>query len=212
MDAGLDVDGADVSADMLAQARRLATARGVNPTLTAQPVSGLDLDRRYATIYMCDSFGIGGPRADDIEGLRRILAHLEPGGALVLSHDPPYAEEESEWIRWLPHRHGDPKPWPETGDRRRAADGDELELLFRERSWDPLLQQAVLEVRARRWRDDRLEQEEEHAIVLAVYLPQEIVTMLELLGFEDVEIVTAYTGEPATADDTHVVFIARRSA
>ena len=210
MEAGLDVDGADVSPDMLAQARRLATARGLNPTLTAQPMRGLDLDRRYATIFMCDSFGIGGPRSDDLEGLRRTLAHLEPGGALVLSHYPPYSEEESEWVRWLPHRHGEVEPWPETGDRRRAADGDELELLFHERSWDPLLQQSVLEVRARRWRDDRLEEEEEHAIVLAAYFPQEIVTMLEVVGFEDVEIVAAYTGEPATSDDAHMVFIARR--
>ncbi len=46
--------------------------------------------------------------------------------------------------------------------------------------------------------------------MLAAYFPQEIVTMLEVVGFEDVEIVAAYTGEPATSDDAHMVFIARR--
>jgi SAM-dependent methyltransferase len=211
-EAGLDVDGADVSPDMLAQARRLAAARGLNPTLTEQPISGLDLARRYRTIFICDSFGIGGPRNDDLEGLRRVHAHLVPGGALVLSHHLPYGEEEGEWLRWLPYRHGDTESWPETGDRRTAADGDELELTFRERSWDPLLQRSVLEMRARLWRDDRLVREEEQAIVLSAYFAQEIVTMLEVAGFIDVEVQRAYTGEPASSDDTHVVFIARRPA
>jgi SAM-dependent methyltransferase len=210
MEAGLEVDGADVSPDMLAQARRIAAARGIDPTLTAQPISELNLARRYGTIFICDSFGIGGPRSDDLEGLRRVFAHLQPGGALVFSHHVPYGDEESEWLRWLPHRHGDTEPWPATGDRRRTADGDELELLFRERSWDPLLQRSILEARARRWRDDQLVQEEENAIMLSAYFAQEIVTMLEVVGFVDVEIRHAYTGEPASSDDTHVVFIAKR--
>ena len=185
---------------------------GLNPTLTEQPISGLDLARRYRTIFICDSFGIGGPRKDDLEGLRRVYAHLVPGGALVLSHHLPYGDEEGEWLRWLPHRHGDTESWPETGDRRTAADGDELELLFRERSWDPLLQRSILEMRARLWRDDRLVREEEQAIVLSAYFAQEIVTMLEVVGFVDVEVQCAYTGEPASSDDTHVVFIASRPA
>jgi SAM-dependent methyltransferase len=212
MEAGFQIDGVDASPDMLAQARRLAAARGLNPTLTVQPIRGLNLARRYGTIFICDSFGIGGPRPDDLEGLRRAFAHLEPGGALVFSLHLPYGDEESEWLRWLPNRHGGTEPWPETGDRRQIADGDELELLFRERSWDPLLQRSILEVRARRWRDDRLVQEEEHAIVLSAYFAQEVVTMLEVVGFVDVEIQNAYTGKPASSDDTHVVFIARRSA
>ncbi len=210
--AGLDVDGADVSPDMLAQAQRLAAAQGTHPTLTPQAIRELDLPRHYRTVFICDSFGIGGSRADDLEGLRRIHAHLEPGGALVFSHHLPYGDEESEWLRWLPHRHGEAEPWPETGDRRQAADGDELELVFRERSWDPLLQRSILEVRARQWHDDRLMLEEERDIVLSAYFPQEVVTILEIVGFADVEIQNAYSGEPATSDDTHVVFIARRAA
>ncbi len=213
MEAGLDVDGVDVSPDMLAQADKLAAARGLHPTLTAQPIRELSLARRYGTIFICDSFGIGGPRSDDLEGLRRVLAHLEPGGALVFSHHLPYGDEESEWLRWLPQRHGGAEPWPEAGDRRRATDDDELELVFRERSWDPLLQRSILEVRIRRWRDHQLvAQEEEHAIVLSAYFAQEVVTMLETVGFVDVEIQNAYTGAPATGDDTHVVFVARRPA
>jgi hypothetical protein len=57
-----------------------------------------------------------------------------------------------------------------------------------------------------------LVREEEQAIVLSAYFAQEIVTMLEVAGFIDVEVQRAYTGEPASSDDTHVVFIARRPA
>ena len=56
---GLDVDGADVSSDMLAQAARLAEERGVKPALYAQAMHELDLPRRYRTIFICDSFGLG---------------------------------------------------------------------------------------------------------------------------------------------------------
>lgn len=210
LESGLDIDGVDVSVDMLAQARRAATARGLSPTLTAQAIHELDLPRRYRTILICDSFGIGGPRTNDLEGLRRIFDHLEPGGALVFSHGLPYGDEESEWLRWLPGRHADPEQWPETGDRRRAADGDELELLFREASWDPLLQRSIIEVRGRRWHGGELVEQDEHSIYLSAYFAQEIVTMLGVVGFTDVEIQGRYTGVAATADDTDVVFLARR--
>ena len=190
-----------------AQAGKLATARGLKPTLTAQPIRELNLARRYGTIFICDSFGIGGPRSDDLEGLRRVLAHLEPGGALVFSHHLPYGDEESEWLRWLPHRHGETQPWPEAGDRRRAADGDELELVFRERSWDPLLQRSILEVRTRRWHDHQLVEEEEHAIVLSAYFAQEVVTMLERWA-SGCGVQTPTRGR-RDRDDVHVVFIAR---
>jgi SAM-dependent methyltransferase len=210
LEAGVDVDGVDASTDMLSQAHRLAEARGLHPSLTEQPIWRLELPRPYRTVFICDSFGIGGSRADDLQGLRRVFGHLEAGGALVFSHDLPYGDEESDWLRWLPGRHGPaPQPWPEHGERRRAADGDELELLFRERSWDPLSQRSILDVRAKRWRDAAVVEQQEHSIALAAYFAQEIVTMLEVAGYVDVDIEGRYTGQPATSEDTTVVFVAR---
>ena len=97
-------------------------------------------------------------------------------------------------------------------DRRRTPDGDELELRFRESSFDPLMQRSVLEVRARRWRDGELLEQEEHRIVLPEYFAQEILLMLDTVGFTDVEIQGRYTGVPATGDDATVVFVARKPA
>ena len=203
---------ASTSTDMLFQARLLAEARGLSPSLTRQAMHELDLPRRYRTIFICDSFGIGGQRRHAVRTLDRVFHHLEPGGVLLLSHDFPYAEEEDDWLRWLPNRRGEPEPWPDEGDRRRTADGDELELVFRESSFDPLMQRSVLEVRARRWRDGEMVEQEEHRIVLPEYFAQEILLMLDTAGFTAAEIQGRYTGAAATGDDTTVVFVARRPA
>ena len=50
LQAGLDVDGCDLSADMLALCRERAEAEGLTPDLYAQAMHELDLPRRYRTI------------------------------------------------------------------------------------------------------------------------------------------------------------------
>ena len=57
--AGLDVDGCDISPDMLAHCREKAAKEGFSPNLYAQAMHELDLPRRYRSIYVCGSFGIG---------------------------------------------------------------------------------------------------------------------------------------------------------
>src|SRR5215468_7534611 len=58
--AGVDVDGSDVSADMLAWCRRAADAEGLRVSLYQQPVHALELPRRYRTVFICGAFGLGG--------------------------------------------------------------------------------------------------------------------------------------------------------
>ena len=79
---GLDVDGTDISSDMLAYAREAAAAAGIDVEgrLAAQPFDGLDRPRAYATIFSIGSFAIGGSLERDAAALRRIHDHLLPGG------------------------------------------------------------------------------------------------------------------------------------
>lgn len=212
--AGLDVDGVDVSPDMLALAAGLAADAGAAPGLHAQAFHELALSRRYRTILCCDSFGIGGSRAHDREALRRILEHLEPGGAFVFSYDLPYAgADEQRWARWLPGRRDAATPdWSAEGDRRRTADGDELELINRPGAFDPLLQRRTHEIKARLWRDGVLVAEEEGRLDWSLYFAQELLLMLETAGFVDVAVEGRYTGAPASPDDGTVVLVARRPA
>ncbi|MBI3746409.1 MAG: class I SAM-dependent methyltransferase, partial [Chloroflexi bacterium] len=67
---GLDVDGADVSADMLAQAARLAAEVGSTPRLYQAAVHQLRTERHYRTIFACGVIGIGVSRAQDLAGFR----------------------------------------------------------------------------------------------------------------------------------------------
>src|ERR671924_96038 len=82
--AGLDVDGCDVSADIVAFCREKAEREGLSPSLWVQPMHELEPPRRYRTIYVCGAFGLGSDRAQDAEALRRFHGALEPGGTLVL--------------------------------------------------------------------------------------------------------------------------------
>jgi SAM-dependent methyltransferase len=211
---GLDVDGSDISPDMVAFAQAQASELGFAPRLSAQPIHELELTREYRTIFMCGVFGIGGRRDRDGEALRRIQRYLEPGGALVIDHRLPYADSETSeagWARWLPgHRTGIPFDWPPEGDRRRTADGDEIELINRTFEFDPLEQRRTLEIKARLWHDGQVAAEEAHSLTENLYFAQEILLMLGDAGFRDLRVEGGYTGQSASADDGAVVFIGRK--
>ena len=83
LEAGLDVDGSDISEDMLERCRSRAEAKGLSPRLYAQALHELDLPRAYRTIVLCGTFGLGilagapqiaryncdtGVPQDDVEG------------------------------------------------------------------------------------------------------------------------------------------------
>jgi len=208
---GLDVDGCDISADMIAEAEAQAVKHGFKPRLTVQPMHELDLERRYRTIYICGAFDIGGRRDHDREALRRAYHHLEPGGGLVINYEFPYSADEKGWARWLPrHRDGIPQDWPSEGDRRTASNGDQIELLSRLTELDPLAQYKTLEIRARLWRGGQIVKEEAYTLKESLYFAQEILLLLEEAGFRDLAVEGGYTGRPASPDDAIVTFVARK--
>jgi SAM-dependent methyltransferase len=210
--AGLDVDGVDGSPDMIAQADARSIREGLVSRTFVQAMDELDLSRTYRTVLICDSFGLGGRRDRDREALLRVYRHLAPGGALVLSHWLPYeGANERRWARWLPgHRTDVPRDWPTEGERRRTADGDEIELVSRLAALDPLNQVQTLEMQARLWHDGHVVAQEEHALRENLYFAQELLLMLADAGFEGVTIEAGYERRPAAPDDGFVVIVARR--
>ena len=197
---------------MIAFAEAATRAEGFGPSLRVQPTHELDATRTYGTIFMCGVFGIGGRRDRDLEGLRRAFRHLAPGGTLLINHELPYADQDdARWSLWLEgRRDGLPRDWPETGDRRTAADGDELEEAGRLVALEPLAQRRTYEMRIRRWHEDAVVEEERASLDENLYFAQEIVGLLEHVGFTGVEIEGGYTGRPATDDDGIVMFVAHR--
>jgi SAM-dependent methyltransferase len=207
--AGLDVDGCDVSSDMLALCRERAEREGLPPpNLYVQAMDELDLPRRYRTIVVCGALGLGG--SDITVALRCLYDHLEPGGVLLVDNEVPYAQTWL-WKYFLKEeRSVVPRPWRESGDRRQTADGSELELRSRVVEVDPLAQRATMEMNARLWHGDELVAEEEHTLATVLHSTREIVLELEAAGFSDVDVRGGYEDRALTADDDFAVFIARK--
>lgn len=210
--AGYDVDGSDVSADMLARCRKQARAEGFEPTLLVQALHELDPPRRYRTIVVCGAFGLGSTRVQDEEALRRLHDCLEPGGTLLLDHEVPYASQWC-WGFWRGEdRQKLPEPLVEDIDPRRAPDGSEYELRSRVLDLDPLDQTVFLEMQADKWVDGKHVASEQHALTMRMYFRDELVLMLRNAGFEDVHVRGGYEDEEASPDHDFLVYIASRSA
>jgi SAM-dependent methyltransferase len=210
--AGLDVDGCDISADMLALCRERAEREGLSPNLYAQPMHELDLPRRYRTVLVCGGFGLGGCREHDVEALRRIYDHLEPGGTVVLDNEVPYSYS-GPWQYWPKTKRGElPRPEKPSApeNRRRGSDGADYELRTRLLAVDPLTQQVTFEMHAEQWRDDELVAQETHLLKMTLYFTPEVVLMLERAGFVGIDVRAGYTGAEPTSDDDFVVFVARK--
>ena len=210
---GLDVDGCDVSADMIALCREAAEREGLDPSLYVQPKHELDLPRRYQTVFMCGALGVGSTRDEEIEALRRVHDHLEPGGTFVLDNEVPYAEGNG-WKYWQQEGRATlPRPpWPRRppDERRAGSDGAEYALRSRVLSLDPLEQQMTMEMQAFMWREGELVAKDEHLLMLTLYFKDEIVLMLEQAGFVDVTVRAALTDAEPTAADDFLVYTARK--
>jgi SAM-dependent methyltransferase len=210
--AGLDVDGCDVSADMVALCREKAEADGRMPTLFVQPMHLLDPPRSYRTIFVCGGFGLGSDREQDAEALGRFYEHLEPGGTLVLDNENPYSSG-LPWRYWQnEERAAIPRDWEplDSVERRRGSDGAEYALQSRLVAFDPLQQRTTYEMRAGMWIDGALVREEEHILHMTLYFANELLLMLERAGFQEVVVHGDHREEPAAGDSEFVVFVAKK--
>lgn len=209
--AGVDVDGADISQDMIDRCREQVQRAGLSANLYCQQMDQLDLPRRYRTIYMCDSFGLAGSRQRDLDALRRCHSQLEDGGALIFNGvEADYTSPDS-WDQWLPEgRRALPEPWPAEGSRRAGVDGTEHVAFFRTLDLDPLEQTYTREVRLEKWQAGELVASEQYTLRGNTYLKPEVELMLRTAGFGDITVRSGWTDEPATADSEDIVFIAIR--
>lgn len=210
LQAGIDIDGCDISKDMLHYCRRRAAREGFKPNLYNQLMHSFELPRKYKTIYICGSFGLAGSRERDLETLRHCYWHLEDGGALLLNIEAEYTAPES-WLLWLPeYRQALPQPWSEKGEGRLASDGSEHFAQFRTVHVDPLEQSYTRQVRLEKWSNSKIVASEEYTLRGNMYFKNEVLLMLTVAGFREITLHGDYTDEPATADHEELVFIAIR--
>jgi SAM-dependent methyltransferase len=206
--AGLDADGCDISPDMLAICRTRAAADGLEPVLYEQSMAELDLPRRYRTIVLCGSLGLGGTHADDLEALRRIFDHLEPDGLVAIDHYQPWSDSDV----WQLYGDGEielPTPWTRHNPWMTTEEGDRLLAPSRVVELDPVGLSFVKEVRYDLYREKRLVAREVHRLTCRWYFLRDLERMLADAGFRDIRIHHDYTVRH-TRDRDVSLFTAKR--
>ena len=207
--AGLDVDGCDVSGDMLAYCKQTAEREGLSPQLYQQALHELDLPRQYQTIVACGVFGIGVSREQDFNALQRFYQHLLPGGLLLLEHHLPYRDAKV-WPLWRKDaRTHLPELWPDYVGQV-PEDDHEYELHYRLMSVDPLEQRTVGEMRTLLFKDKKLVSDDTRALTSNYYFRYEMRMLLEEAGFRIEAEKGDWTDAVATADHDVIVYFARK--
>jgi len=172
--AGIDAEGTDASADMLAACRRHAARLGLAPVLHHQPLESLTIARRFALAFVPDgSIGLV-PRGAALDAaLARLRAQLEPGGTLLVGIDQPGVE---------PWSAGDAAP-----REVQAPDGTSIRYVCRaEHAAGGAMR---YDGRYERRRGGQVLETEHETIVVERHAPDALVARLAAAGFVDARIV-----------------------
>jgi SAM-dependent methyltransferase len=193
---GIDIDGIDNSAEMLALCRRKAERLGLIANVQLQSMSTLGLARRYRTIIVpSSSFQLVLDRDEAGQALDAFLRHLEPGGTLAI---PIIALEESY------DRSSMAEAPLEDGSTVRRTARETFDLARRVESTDDLYEV---------FRDGELVRSERHnrdSATLA-WTPDELREALEAHGFVDLEFLSGFTRQPYEPGDEVFTVLARRA-
>jgi SAM-dependent methyltransferase len=190
---GVEVEGLDGSAEMLGLVREKAAGAGLpEPTLHLQHLEELSLPRRYRTILGASSaIQLVTDLGSAQQTMRRIVEHLEPGGAFVGSFA----------FGW---REGDPLDtgWELLFEKRRPDDGaivrswtrewhvPEDQLWHAEQRFEVELDgELIATERQRRSPEGRW------------YTQEQAVELLRSAGLADIELFSGFTTEMARPDD-----------
>jgi SAM-dependent methyltransferase len=193
---GIDCDGVDNSPDMLAICRDKARSLGLSPNLYQQPMEALELPRRYRTIFVpSSSFQLLTDAVEAAEAMRCFLAHLEPGGLLLM----PFMVL---WRGAKPPQHDTWSDWFKSGEAQRPKDGATVRRQQRVKfDLDEQLEHS----------EDRYEVVVEGRVVHTEtqlmspatrwYTQEQSIAIYREAGFVDVYSTTGFTFDPAAGDE-----------
>lgn len=191
--AGFDVEGADISPDMLNACRARAAASKLTPVLHEQSVAELALERRFGLVLIpAGSFCLLTDVAVVRQSLNRVHSALLPGGRFVVEVERALPREPSQSGHW-------------SGGWVQRPDGAKILL-----SW--LTQYSAVEAIARSVHRYELVQlgellaTEFEDFDVKFYEPAEFQRELERAGFSQIELYRPYETEPPDASDDAVVF------
>jgi SAM-dependent methyltransferase len=192
---GIDIDGVDNSAPMLALCRRKAQRLGLTPKVHLQSMAGLDLARRYRTIIVpSSSFQLLLDRDEAARALGAFHRHLQPDGTLAM---PIIVLDKAYDRTWTAEAQLEDRATVRRTARERFDASRRIE------STDDLYEV---------FRDGDLVRSERHLRDNATlaWTPDELRDALERRGFADLEFLSGFTREPHKPDDAIFTVVTRR--
>lgn len=202
---GLDVEGADVSPEMLNLLLEKAGEVGIHPRVYLQAMESLDLPRRYRTIIVPSSTFQLVIDLDQAQGvMERFYAHLQPGGALAMSFMLAYEGDPQEsGIR--------NSEWELAGEEKRPANGTIVRRWTRSTiDFDQKLEHT--DDRYEILKDGQVIEVEEYSRSPATrwYTQEESAELFYSAGFDQVQLFHEFSQKPVRPDSRVWAVTARR--
>lgn len=189
---GMDVEGLDISTEMLEICERKAAQQSLEVTVYRQAMEAMDLPRRYNTIIVPSSSFQLVPDLDEAKNaLDGFYQHLPTGGTLVISIWHIKSEGTGEW-----------------GDWRLIAEGNEFEDGKGIRRWERAMYDAGTQLRHTESRYELVENGEivymemhRRSPELRNYSLGQLKTLMEELGYGNVHALSGFSKKPASEED-----------
>lgn len=197
MERGYRVVGTDSSPAMLAECRRLARRKRLTPVLRRQFMQRLSLRERFGLIFIADGgMALVIEEPDRLELLRRVHAHLKPGGVFLFDIFTP-------WVR-------SKEPARKTGTGWvKAADGS-IYVGRRDETFDPGTNvQYNLQIHDR-YVSGKLAGSQAFVDPMRYDEPSRLSTLLANAGFVDIVVTDYHSDRPLKADSGMVSFVCRK--
>lgn len=201
LDLGLDVEGIEVSREMIALCREAAVERGLEPTLHQVAKQDMDLERRYRTILVpTSSFQLLTEREAARSAMGRFFEHLQAAGRLAMSF----------MVVW---RAGQPteQSWRVVAEAQGPEPGTRI------RRWGMVTHDVAACLQSTRDRYEVLAGEEvlltenhERSPAARWYSLEEALELYSAAGFEDVRAARDFSREPAAPEDDLFVVVETR--
>lgn len=200
LEKGVDIDGLDVDPAMLEVLRRKAAAKGWKPRLVEADMRDFTMPRRYGLITIpFRGFQHLTTSDDQIQALRCMRDHLEPGGALRFNvFHPSFAalvDLQNQAHRDIEATH------PESGlPLRVRVEGIEVDRVNQIlRVARQVIETDLGGATARTWR---------HAFVMRWTYKAEMALLLRAGGFQRFAVHGGFEDEPLERDDQEMVWAA----
>ena len=195
---GLDVDGIDISTEMLEICLEKAQDLDLNPTIYEQAIEFLDVPHKYRTIFIpSSSFQLVTALSDAEAALERCYRHLKNGGKLVMSIMDVSQDSTKEWRL--------------VAEQQRPQDGLSVRRWLKS-TFDAETQLEDTEDRYELVKDGEVVATELYTRSPATrgYALDQITEMLEKAGFRDVRAVSGFSEEVASPEDSVFCIFGRR--